>query len=100
MGELFILSSISSILWTRVNSIVQFQKEKEGYNKIPRVESEFTLGFERSKSVAKTLNELGPMCSTGNFIFLGLKYTTIISTASVATAYFVNLALQKYRLRS
>ena len=74
--EYFVISTVTSILFSKSNILDDDNKLQKKIN-IRRVESEFSLGFERSKSVSKILNELGPMCSTGSYFILFLKSSLI-----------------------
>jgi hypothetical protein len=55
--------------------------------KLPRKDSEFTLGFEKSKSVGKILNELGPLCSTGQHVVSITKFICVATLISAVTIY-------------
>lgn len=79
--SLFVAISAIQLAITKWNNLVNESITREKKIKIPRVESEFSLGFERSKSVAKTLNELGTMCVFGQQMYSGIQIITLVGLA-------------------
>ena len=59
-------------------------------NSINRCESDFSLGLERSKSFHKELNELGPLCSTGQLLIQLSKYVAISMSAAYVFIRIMN----------
>lgn len=70
--ELFIITTMVSLLHTKLCSLsdespqptIEYDVESQGIVKLARVESEYSLGFERSKSFSQilSLSEFGPFC--------------------------------------
>ncbi len=54
---------------------------------IPRVESEFSLGLNRSESIDEKLMEFGELCSSGQWAIWGFKYAAGLIAAYGAANY-------------
>ena len=91
--EFFTLSIISSLVYNKINQAISKANEDEKHIKISRVESEYTLGFEKSQSVVNILNELGPLCSGGKQVILYIKFITC-ATVVTYSFYHVRAYLQ------
>lgn len=68
------------------------KRRKTGYNQkaiIPRNDSEFSLGLSRNESVNRELNEIGPLCETGQTALLILQFSglTLLGTAGILAAF-------------
>lgn len=79
--SLFVASTAICLAITKWNSLVKDSIAREDKVKIPKIDSEFSLGFERSKSVAKALNELGPMCGFGQQMYTGAQIVSLLGIA-------------------
>jgi len=79
--SLFIATTAIQLAITKWNNLIKESITRENKIKIPKVESEFSLGFERSKSVAKALNELGPMCGFGQQFYAGIQIVSLLGIA-------------------
>lgn len=56
---------------------------------IPRVDSEFSLGLNRSDSIGMHLSEYGELCQSGQWAVLGLKSVgiTVVGYLAISKAY-------------
>ena len=59
------------------NDLSYHNEEIMRIKSIPRVESEFSLGLNRSESIGNQLNEYGELCQSGQWAILGLKTMVI-----------------------
>lgn len=69
-------NSISSLVHSKANGI-------------PRVESEFSLGLNRSDSINEHLMEYGELCAGGQIAISILKYTATLVASSAVLFYYI-----------
>ncbi len=69
-------NSISSLVHSKANGI-------------PRVESEFSLGLNRSESINEHLMEYGELCAGGQIAVSILKYTATLVASSAVLFYYI-----------
>jgi hypothetical protein len=102
---IFVTVAISQLLWTKfkpkVIQVLSLTEQNDSNNKnvkMQRVESEFSLGFERSASFAKALNELGPLCSRGQIAATALKVSSLFLFFGIISSLLISYRLPKARV--
>ena len=66
------------------------KSKKKSLQKMPRNDSEFSLGLDQHESISNALNELGEMCQEGKIVFKALGAISLVGILWVLAAVIID----------